>query len=200
MTSAWETLLWSQYLGRRPCLYFVNLLFRVWCRGSVYSCQLTVCIYITLCNSISSSVPSHWCWMHTSNFVWFITKVYRKQLCKGLSGTVLRKRLHFSLSMWLILVVWGPKQVFVFKSDVYQGTDCPGIIITGLSEMSCRARMSNGKRQSFALCFLTKFQRGCFHTFGTCGPNQNGRTVSWKSRVVILSTDWHRPELSYHSR
>lgn len=76
-------------------------------------------------------------------------KVYRKQLCKCYSGPVWRKSLHFVLSICLILVVWGPVQVFVFKSDVYQGTDPAGIIITSLSEMSCRARthVSNGKRQ-----------------------------------------------------
>lgn len=59
---------------------------------------------------------------------------------KGYSGPVRRKSLHFVLSTCLILVVWGPVQVFVFKSDVYQGTDPAGIIITRLSEMSCRAR------------------------------------------------------------
>lgn len=176
-------------------IYFVEF-------GAAARCTAgsSVCIYITLCNSISSSVLSHWCWTRTSHFVWFITKVYRKQLRKGLSGTVLRKRLHFPLSMWLVLVVWGPVQVLVFKSDVYQGTDCAGIIIMGLSEMSHRARMPNGKRQRFVLCFLTELQRGCFHPLRTCGPNQNGGTVGRKRRVFTLTTDWHRPELSYHSR
>lgn len=74
------------------------------------------------------------------SIVCFITTVYRKQFCKGYIGLVWRKSLNFALSIYLILVVWGPEQAFVFKSDVYQGTDPAGIIITRLSEMSCRAR------------------------------------------------------------
>lgn len=75
--------------------------------------------------------------------------VYCKKFIESSSGSVQRKSLHFVLSTCLILVVWGPVRVFVLKSDVYLGTDPAGIIITSLSEMSCRARthVSNGKRQ-----------------------------------------------------
>lgn len=103
--------------------------------------QLAVrCVYIILYNNIASSVFSCWCWRHALSIVCFITTVYRKQFCKGYIGLVWRKSLNFALSIYLILVVWGPEQAFVFKSDVYQGTDPAGIIITRLSEMSCRAR------------------------------------------------------------
>lgn len=133
--------------------------------------------------------------------------VYSSVYCKSLQKAALqmvpwtrrRKSLHFALSICLILVVWGPMQVFVFKSDVYQGTDPAGIIITSLSEMSCRARTCLMGNVKGALSFLTTFQRGHFHTHGTCqgSPNQNGKIISRKMRVFLLTTVWHQTELRY---
>lgn len=79
-------------------------------------------------------------------------------------------------------------RVFVFKSDVYQGTDPAGIIITRLNETSCRTRTYCLKGDvEGALSFLTKLQRGHFHSHGTrqYSPTQNGKTVSKVMRVFI---------------
>jgi len=92
----------------------------------------------------------------------------------------------------LFLVVWGPAQVFLFKSDDYQGTDPAGIIITRLSEMFCRTHTYCLKGDvEGALSFLTKLERGHFHTHGTCqgSPNQNGKIVRRMMSVFIRATE-----------
>lgn len=125
--------------------------------------------------------------------------VYGSIHCKSLHKAALqmflwtkrRKSLHIALSICLILVAWGPVQVFVFKSDVYQGTDPAGIIITRLSKMSRRTRTCLMGNVKAVLSFLTTFQRGHFHTHGTCqgGPNQNGKIISREMRVLLLTTE-----------
>lgn len=95
---------------------------------------------------------------------------YRNQLCKLYPGPAWREKLALcSVSICLIVVAWQPVQVFVFKSDVYQGTRPAGIIITCLSENVLQSTymrlMGNVKG---ALSFLMPFQKGHFHTHETC--------------------------------
>lgn len=102
-----------------------------------------------------------------------------------------RKSLHFALSICLILVAWGPVQAFVFKSDVYQGTDPAAIIITRLSKMSRRTRTRPMGNVKAVLPFLTVFHRGRFHAHGTCqgSPNQNGKIISREMGLLLPTTE-----------
>lgn len=198
--SVWETFLWTQYLGRRPCLYFVNSPCRVWCRGPTQHKLPAYSWHGDLYKSFSMTI------FHHLSFLDVCSSVYCKSLLKAAQQMVLwtsrRKSLHFVLSICLILVVWGPVQVFVFKSNVYQGTDPAGIIITRLSEMSRRTRTCLMGNVKGALSFLTTFQSGHFHTRGTCqgSPNPNGKFFSRKMRAVLLTTEWYQTELRYGSR
>lgn len=203
MTSAWETFLWTQYPGRKPCLYFVNSPRRVWCRGSLNTSSWCIaggeiCIYHSLRQYF---IICHFS-MLNARIVYSL--VYYKSLQKeALLWTRRRKSLHFALSICLILVVWGPVRAFVFKTDVYQGTDPAGIIITRLSEMSRRARTCVWWETSKVFClFSLRSREDISSTHGTCqgSPKQNGKIISRKMRVLILTTEWHQTELRYHSR
>lgn len=47
-----------------------------------------------------------------------------------------------------------------------------------------------------ALSFLTVFQKGHFHTHGTCqgSPKQDGKIIGRKMRVFSLTTECHQTE------
>ena len=62
---------------------------------------------------------------------------------------------------WAVL---GPVQAFVFKSDAYRGTDSAGIIITGRSEMSRRARTYGRWGILTVLCLLSRHYRADKHS------------------------------------
>ena len=92
----------------------------------------------------------------------YFKKGLQKAALQRVLWTRRRKSLHSAFSKCLISVVWGPVKVFVFKSDVYQGTDLAVIIITRLSEMSCRARTCVWWETSKVLCLFSRLPKRTF--------------------------------------